>query len=351
MIFSRNLKWRWDWYPEQTSPLHIAAVLGLGELARLLLEQHSSCVNEQDSHLLTPLLRAIEMGHEAVVEAFLDHGVDIDCGDKTIDGKGNIESALNRAAWLREDRIVRLLLERNMAKRGQQRKEEQELFVAAIVGDIDAIKKVICMGVNVDVTDIDGGTALQWASWYGHVHVVLCLLAAGSDIEARDKNGRQALHEAAERGHGDVVLALLRNGADIHSGDIFGYTALHRAAFPETPEMAGILLDHGADLKIVNVCNETALHIAVRMGRVETVARLLESGIDVRDFGTLEVRESVRVTPQQRHQIEQVIYRARRLHASTETKIVCATSQRISDGGRVESVHHNGMKESELKKG
>lgn len=319
MLFSDGIDWFWPCYPEQTTPLHIAATLGVGELVPLLLEQYFSCVSHQDSHFLTPLLRAIEMGHESVVGAFLEHGVDTE---------GKPESALNCAARNGQDGIVRLLLEKSMACGGQHRKEEQDLFVAAIVGDLETITNLVHMGVNIDIMDIDGGTALQWASWYGHTLVVSCLLAAGSKIEARDRNGRRALHEAAERGRDDVVRVLLQNQADINAKDNFGFTPLHRAALAETPLVANMLLDQGADISSVNNDGETALHIAIGMGRVDSVRLLLESGVDVKDFRASEVRPYGRVTPQQRIQIQQMISKAQNFRSRKESKVVCGTLNR-----------------------
>lgn len=319
MLFSNGVDWYFSWYPEQTTPLHIAATLGVGELVPLLLEQYFSWVNYEDSHFLTPLLRAIEMGHESVVGAFLEHGVDTE---------GKSESALNCAARSRQDSIVRLLLEKSMACGRQHRKEEQDLFVAAIVGDVETITNLVHMGVNIDVMDIDGGTALQWASWYGHILVVSCLLAAGSKIEARDKNGRQALHEAAERGRDDVVRALLQNEADINAKDNFGFTPLHRAALAKTPLVVSILLDQGADISSVTNEGETALHIAVGMGRVDSVRLLLEGGVDVKDFRASEVRPYGPVTPQQLLQIHQMISKAQNFRSGKESKVVCETLSR-----------------------
>jgi ankyrin repeat protein len=310
MLFSYGINWYSDLYPAQTTPLHVAAALGVGELAHLLLQQYSSCANRQDSHACTPLLRAIELGHESVVEAFLDHGVDTE---------GETESPLNCAARNRRDGIVRLLFEKTMACRGQHRKEEQDLFVAAIVGDLEAITKSIQLGANINVTDIDGGTVLQWASWYGHVAVVSCLLAAGSEIEAEDKNGRRALHEAAERGRDDVVRVLLQSGAAINAKDSFGFTPLLRAAIAKTPAVASTLLAQGADLSSVANDGYSALDIAIGMGRVDNVRLLLDSGIDVKDFQVSKIRILEPITAQQRNQILQMISKAQRLHSYMES--------------------------------
>lgn len=319
----------WRHYPTDTTPVHIAAYLGDEQVARLLLPHYHSSLELQDSHFDTPLLKAIELGHEAIVNVFLEHGVDTE---------GGTESALNCAARTGQDGIVRLLLERSMTHGGRRLKEERDLFVAAIVGDMEAVANLIRTGVNLDATDIDGGTALQWASWYGRAAVVSCLLEAGSTIEASDRNGRRALHEAAERGHAAVLEILLRHGADFTAKDRFGLTPLHRAALADTPVVASTLLVRGADPSVIDNDGDTPLHIAVGMGRVETVRLFLESGVEVKGFQATSVPQYGPVTHRQRVEIERLISEAQQLPSYSEATLVTGLHRKASDCMKVDTL-------------
>ncbi|OCK97644.1 ankyrin, partial [Cenococcum geophilum 1.58] len=201
--------------------LHVATTLGCTPLVERLLMDHSAEINAEDSHSRTPLLWAIKEGYEEIVYTLLKHGANV--GTEP-------ESALNCAARLQRDYIVRLLLESSMNVAADQPCPERDLLVAAMTGDADTVSKLLQSGVKPDVTDIDGGTALQWASWYGHADVVRRLLAHGANVEARDKNGRRAIHEACEKGNLTVIILLIAADADIEAKDGFGFTALHRAA-------------------------------------------------------------------------------------------------------------------------
>ncbi len=66
-------------------------------------------------------------------------------------------------------------------------------------------------GVDVNMTEMNGGTALIAASQQGHVEVVRLLLAH-QDVEVNKtllQNGATALIAASQQGHVEVVRLLL----------------------------------------------------------------------------------------------------------------------------------------------
>lgn len=264
------------------TPLHVAAGLGHTALVRRLLDSRSGDLNALNQKGETPLLVAISFGHEAIVATLLDHGAAVE----SIGG----DSALNCAARNRHDGIVRLLLEHGSSGRGMPvDRQGHELLVATIAGNGLAVANLLQQGTNPETKDADGGTALQWAAWYGHKQIILDLIKFDASVEAADHTGRRALHEASERGHADVVRILVEHGADVNALDSFGYTPLIRAVYKGSLSTVLVLLEAGADINVqstrdFSIRGSVALYCAVSNGDVQMVRLLLDLDVQIEGF-------------------------------------------------------------------
>lgn len=69
-------------------------------------------------------------------------------------------------------------------------------------------------GIQPDMQDADGFTALHWAAWSGMRHCLTALAQAGLDVNKREGNGYTPLMLAAMRGNAEAVEVLLALGAD-----------------------------------------------------------------------------------------------------------------------------------------
>ena len=95
----------------------------------------------------------------------------------------------------------------------------------------DDVVALIGEGVDVNVTDAMGKSALLLAAGNGHVEVVRALLDAGANPNLAYTSGATALHWAALNGHAEVVAMLLGvNGIDTTLKDSNGRTAFTVAA-------------------------------------------------------------------------------------------------------------------------
>ncbi|XP_029947021.1 photoreceptor ankyrin repeat protein [Salarias fasciatus] len=96
------------------------------------------------------------------------------------------------------------------------------LMVACCKGFLDVVYELQnCPFIDINHQDNEGNTALMIASQAGHVCTVMHLLNyfPGIDTEIRDCRGFTALIKAAMTGRNDVVAALVMAGADIHAVD------------------------------------------------------------------------------------------------------------------------------------
>jgi len=100
------------------------------------------------------------------------------------------------------------------------------VFSASKIGDLEALRKAVAGGAQVDKADDLGNTPLHYACNAGHVDVVQELLNTyGATVNAVNSAGDTPLHKAAARGHAEVVKALLAAGADTTLTNALGQTA------------------------------------------------------------------------------------------------------------------------------
>ena len=146
-------------------------------------------------------------------------------------------------------------------------------------GSTQKVIDAINIGIDVNVKDTGGDTALMRAARYGYTAIVNALLNAGADVNFESSRG-SALMFAAEYGHIEIVNALLKVGAEVNAKDYYGETALMKAALHGHTEVADSLIKAGAKVKSWSK-GDTALREAAEKGHTEIVKALLKAGADV----------------------------------------------------------------------
>ena len=111
-------------------------------------------------------------------------------------------------------------------------------------GNVEAVKRQLGGGADVNGKDDLGRTPLYRAAYNGHTVIAGLLLAADAGTEVRDANGWTPLHGAAYKGHLEIVAALIAAEADANAQDTDGDTPLDWAK--GKPEIATLLRKHGA---------------------------------------------------------------------------------------------------------
>jgi ankyrin repeat protein len=142
----------------------------------------------------------------------------------------------------------------------------EDLPAAAIVGDTDAVRRLLELGFDVDTTDAQGCTALLRAAGGGHAASVELLLARGADPQRAANTGATPLSAAVSMRHVEIVERLLAAGASLEQRLPGEVTVLMLAAALGLPDVCARLLAAGADIHAGDAQGLTPLHCAALYG-------------------------------------------------------------------------------------
>ncbi|MBZ2198687.1 ankyrin repeat domain-containing protein [Occultella gossypii] len=88
----------------------------------------------------------------------------------------------------------------------------------ARAGSTDELVEFFDHGLDVDVRDADGNTALMLAAYHGHAPAVAALIERGADVDLRNNRDQSPIAGALFKGEDEIVAALRAAGADLDAG-------------------------------------------------------------------------------------------------------------------------------------
>ena len=154
---------------------------------------------------------------------------------------------------------------------------------AAERGDLDAVRRLLRDGADVNAPQGDGMTALHWAAERDDAPLCDVLLHAGARADAGTRIGHYTpLHLAARAGSVAVVERLLEAGGDPNATTTnSGAAPIHLAAASGDPRVVEALVAGGADVNArEGAWGQTALTFAAAANRVAAIKALLAAGAD-----------------------------------------------------------------------
>ena len=243
----------------QRTALHLAVADANAELTACLLDLGAD-PNARDAQGRTPLHIALSADAEraiALLPLLMSAGASPEIASAT--GETPLGLALAReqpefAHWLSWTQW-RLPLRRLRAA---------DLPAAAAVGDLDAVDRLLALGIALDGEDAQGATALIRAAGCGHTALVVRLLEAGADTAHAARSGIHCLAAAVSAKREAVVRTLLNHGVAPDTRVAGGGTALTVAAALGQIRIAEALLEAGADPNAVDGQGTTPLHAAAQ---------------------------------------------------------------------------------------
>ncbi|ECG8590104.1 ankyrin repeat domain-containing protein [Salmonella enterica subsp. salamae] len=143
------------------------------------------------------------------------------------------------------------------------------------------------------------------AAFFGDIEKVRELIKLGVDIDARGDLGYTALHHAVYQGYVDIVRLLLESGSNIYLETELGNSVFDLAIMVERYDIHKILSDYSSpklkvtlsellvnyskryfygdtiDLESITECGEYPIHIAVKRKKIDEVRCLINAGANL----------------------------------------------------------------------
>uniref|UniRef100_A0A5B7AZU7 Uncharacterized protein n=1 Tax=Davidia involucrata TaxID=16924 RepID=A0A5B7AZU7_DAVIN len=140
------------------------------------------------------------------------------------------------------------------------------LHTLALAGQIHLMDMLLKNGVDIDLVDKDGMTALHKAVIGKKEAVISHLLRKGASPHIRDLDGATQLHYAVQVGAMQTVKLLIKYKVDVNVADNDGWTPLHIAVQSRNRDIAKLLLVNGADKTRRNKDGKTPLDLSLCYG-------------------------------------------------------------------------------------
>lgn len=80
--------------------------------------------------------------------------------------------------------------------------------------NIESVKRLINVGVDLNEQDNDGTTPLTWAASNSYIQIIKLLVNAGADLNIQNNKGQTSLIIAAAYASIEAIVLLIDGGAD-----------------------------------------------------------------------------------------------------------------------------------------
>ena len=148
---------------------------------------------------------------------------------------------------------------------------DESFLEASLIGNLNALKFLISIGVNIDYQNKESKTALMIASKHGHKEIVNCLLLAKANVNNVNNTAQPALLLASENNDIAIAQLLLEAKANPNHQRDDGNTSLNIACYREYEELAILLIGFGTDPLIKNSESDTPFFSSVKRNMLKIV--------------------------------------------------------------------------------
>ena len=251
------------------------------ELIKCLINQPGLDVNVRGLNGKTPLHCAIEFDELSMVDLLLTKK---NINPFVEDNEG--KTSLDYAKEGKKAEILQALINN---KYGSE--QDSLLHLAAMIGEINAVRYLIRKGIDVNVRNTLHHTPLHLAAGIGHANIVKILVEEGkAEIDVFDARNQTPMHYAVNNKKLEIVKLLLKLGADVNSARMgqnsMKLSPVHIAVSNTNYDERDLCLDilkclikePNAQVNLQDYESKTPLHYAERLKTIEVL--LMREDID-----------------------------------------------------------------------
>ncbi|WP_353285253.1 ankyrin repeat domain-containing protein [Wolbachia endosymbiont (group A) of Beris morrisii] len=244
------------------------------ELIKCLINQPRLDVNVRGLNGKTPLHCAIEFDELSMVDLLLTKK---NINPFVEDNEG--KTSLDYAKEGKKAEILQALINN---KYGSE--QDSLLHLAAMIGEINAVRYLIRKGIDVNVRNALHHTPLHLSAGIGHAEVVKILIREGkAEIDVFDARNQTPMHYAVNNKKLEIVKLLLELGADVNSARVgqnsMKLSPVHIAVSNTNYDERDLCLDilkclikePNAQVNLQDYENKTPLHYAERLKTIEVL--------------------------------------------------------------------------------
>ena len=231
------------------TPLICAAEGGNSQCMRILIEQGAD-VNHTNDYGYSALWHAVFKGHPVCTEMLLEAGADVN-------SKRGCEPMM-AAAFSGSAGCMEALIKAGADVNKIGTPCIVGLRMAYHSGDEKHLDLVWKKELDLEVDTLVESTPLVDASRFGHSQCLIPLIKAGADVNIVNIQGQTALNYALIKGRRNFVDELIKAGADVNFVDKFGNTPFILSCHCGV-NTAKSLLQAGAKINLVNASGQNAL--------------------------------------------------------------------------------------------
>ncbi|KAF9412877.1 hypothetical protein HW555_008723 [Spodoptera exigua] len=256
----------------------------LAEVQEIVTTRLNNNVNTRLDSGWTALMHACFHAQDAIVKYLLDEGADPNFRADSMTPIMTVcsnSNASNEAIY----NIVTNLLEKNCKLNCIDNYGQTPLMKAVGCGRVDVVQKFLNLGVNIEVRDLQGWTALFWAAHHNQPQILEILIARGARMSEVDKYNRTAL-DLAELHEYTEITEILKRHLQIpeeHEDSFYMEITTWHDFYP------GIKKGQSPDYR------SEIPHLLYGMHLENFTATIMKTGMDLRTFLLLEESDMLKL--------------------------------------------------------